>query len=171
MTAEIRALRDEDDRSAFRSGDEALDLYFHRYAGQNQFRHHIGVTYVAVDDGEILGFVTVSTATLDTDDLPSGQRMPPYPLPVLRVARLATDSSARGRKVGSQLLRFSLELAERQRDEVGCVGVLVDAKPEAIGFYERFGFVKLEALSGVPMSKPQPTPMFIALGSVPRRRV
>ncbi len=40
---EIRALRTSDDRSAFQSGDEALDRFFHRYAGQNQFRHYLGV--------------------------------------------------------------------------------------------------------------------------------
>ena len=33
MTVEIRGLRRSDDRSLFRSGDQALDLYFHRYAG------------------------------------------------------------------------------------------------------------------------------------------
>ena len=38
---EIRALRPSDDRSAFQSGDEALDRFFRRYAGQNQFRHYI----------------------------------------------------------------------------------------------------------------------------------
>ena len=44
---EIRALRPTDDRSSFQSGDEALDRFFHQYAGQNQFRHHLGITYVA----------------------------------------------------------------------------------------------------------------------------
>ncbi len=48
MTAEIRLLDQKDDRKRFQSGDEALDLYFHRYAGQNQFRHHIGVTYIDI---------------------------------------------------------------------------------------------------------------------------
>ena len=50
---EIRALREEDDRAAFRSGDPDLDRFLHRYAGQNQFRHHVGTTYVAVE-GELL---------------------------------------------------------------------------------------------------------------------
>lgn len=168
MTVEIRVLEDTDDRSTFQSGDEALDLYFHRYAGQNQFRHHIGVTYVAVEEGELLGFVTVSTATLEAEELPSGQRMPPYPLPVLRLARLATEVRARGRGVGRALLRFSIELAEKQRDEVGCVGVLVDAKPAAVEFYGHLGFVPLEALSGAAPVLPPPTPMFLPLGSVPR---
>ena len=44
MTVEIRPLAVDDDRRSFRSGDEALDLLFHRYAGQNQFRFQIGVT-------------------------------------------------------------------------------------------------------------------------------
>lgn len=166
---EIRSLREEDDRRAFRSGDEALDLFFHRYAGQNQFRHHIGVTYVAVEGDRILGFVTVSPATLDAEDLPDGRRRPPYPLPVLRLARLAVDERARGRRVGQALLRFTIELAQRQRDEVGCVGVLVDAKPGAVAFYERYGFVALEALVGALLAVPRPRPMFLPLGSVPRK--
>ncbi len=169
MTVEIRALQEDDDRSAFRSGDAALDLYFHAYAGQNQFRHHIGVTYVAALGHRILGFVTVCTATLDAEELSSGHRMPPYPLPVLRVARLATDERARGRRVRRALLQFSIELAERQRDEVGCVGVLVDAKPDAVAFYERFGFIALDALTGLALAVPRPIPMFVPLGSIPRR--
>lgn len=55
---EIRALRSSDDRTHFRSGDASLDVFFRTYAGQNQFRHHIGVTYVAVEDRRLLGFVT-----------------------------------------------------------------------------------------------------------------
>lgn len=169
MTVEIRALRESDPRDAFRSGDEALDLFFHRYAGQNRFRHHIGVTYVAVAGTQILGFVTVSPATLDAEALPDGRRMPPYPIPVLRVARLAVASTAQGHGIGRALLRFSIELAERQRDEVGCVGVLVDAKPNAVSFYEPYGFVKLESVEGVLAVAPRPTPMYLPLGSVPRR--
>ena len=76
MTVEIRALERADDRQAFHSGDEALDLYFHKYAGQNPFRHHVGVTYVVVEGGRVLGFATVSPGSLDAGDLPSGRRAP-----------------------------------------------------------------------------------------------
>src|SRR5438477_465338 len=93
---EIRALRPSDDRSAFESGDEDLDRFFRRYAGQNQFRHHLGVTYVAIDDGSILGFATVAARHVDIEDLPERARkkLPRYPLPVLGLARLAVDKSA-----------------------------------------------------------------------------
>ena len=148
MTVAIRPLRPADDRKAFRSGDEALDLYFHRYAGQNQFRHHIGVSYVAVEEDWILGFVTVSPGTLDAGDLPSGRKTPPYPVPILRVARLAVDEAARGLGLGQALLRFAIELAERMAGEVGCVGLVVDAKDGAEAFYRRYGFVPLEVVEG-----------------------
>jgi GNAT superfamily N-acetyltransferase len=170
MTVEIRVLRPDDDRRAFRSGEDALDLYFSRYAGQNQFRHHIGVTYVAVEEERILGFATVSPGSLDADDLPSGRKAPPYPVPILRVARLAVDEIARGRGLGKALLRFAIELAERMSVEFGCVGLVVDAKRGAEEFYQRYGFVPLDVLEGAAAERPAPTPMFLALGSVPRRR-
>jgi len=168
MTVEIRSLRADDDRTAFHSGDIALDAFFQRYAGQNQFKHHIGVTYVAVDEGRILGFVTVSPATLDADALPSKRKMPPYPVPVLRLARLATAEAARGLGIGRALLRFSIEIAERMRDEVGCVGLLVDAKAGAVAFYERYGFQPVQLAEGVAHVVPAPTPMFLSLGSIPQ---
>ena len=170
MTVDIRALQRSDDRQAFCSGDEALDLFFHRYAGQNQFRHHIGVTYVAVEGERILGFVTVSPGSLDADDLPSGRQAPLYPVPVLRLARLAVDASARGRGLGKALLRFTLELAEQMMQELGCVGVVVDAKSGAEEFYRRYGFEPLDVVEGATAQRPGPTAMFLALGSVPRRR-
>jgi len=169
MTVEIRALRPEDDRVSFRSGDDALDLYLHRYAGQNQFRHHIGVTYVAVEASLIIGFATVSPASLDADDLPGGRRMPPFPVPVLRIARLAVAADQQGRGLGKALLRFCMELAERMRDELGCTGLLVDAKPGAIEFYRRYGFTEVESEEGSTGIRPLPTMMFLPLGSVPRK--
>lgn len=170
MTVEIRALREDDERGSFRSGHEPLDTFFRLYAGQNQFRHHIGVTYVAVEATVILGFATVSPAVLDADELPNGKRMPPYPLPVLRLARLAVATHAQGRGVGRALLRFAIELAERQRDEVGCVGVLVDAKPDAVDIYAPFGFEAVTALEGITRGTPPTVALYLPLGSVPRKK-
>ncbi len=171
MTAEVRALHPDDDRSTFRSGDQALDLYFQRFAGQNQFRHHIGVTYVATIDKLVLGFVTVSPGSLDAESLPSGRKMPPYPLPVLRVARLAVEERARGQGVASLLLRHCIELAERMLEELGCVGLVVDAKADALEFYLGLGFHHLTLLEGASPQRPLPAPMFLPLGSVPRKKL
>ena len=170
MAISIRRLRPDDDRSGFRSGNVDLDRFFQRFAGQNQFRHHIGTTYVAVDDGRILGFATVAASEIAAGGVPEGQRkrLPRYPLPVLRLARLATAESARGRGVGSTLLQAVFTLAHTMADELGCVGVVVDAKQDAIAFYEKLGFVALEARAGQLGDRPEPLPMFLELGAIPR---
>lgn len=77
MTIKTRALLPADERGHFRSGNDDLDRFFHRFAGQNQFRHHIGVTYVAVEAGEIMGFVTVTPAEILVEDLPSDKKQVP----------------------------------------------------------------------------------------------
>jgi predicted N-acetyltransferase YhbS len=162
---EIRALRDGDDRSQFRCGEPDLDRFFHKFAGQNQFKHHVGVTYVAVEDQRILGFVTISPAHVEIDGVPATGRkkLPRYPLPVLRLARLAVDEAARGQGLGAQLLRFALQLALRMADDYGCIGVIVDAKEGALDFYARYGFLPVEALEGQSDARPQPTPMFLSI--------
>ena len=165
---EIRPLRETDERAAFRSGDAELDRFLQQFAGQNQFKHHLGVTYVAADDRAILGYVTVSPGHLVIEELPAAQRkkLPRYPLPVLRLARLAVDGTATGQGLGTLLLRFVLDLAVRMADELGCVGVVVDAKPGAIEFYARYGFVAVEAVEGGADARPAPTAMFLAIAVI-----
>jgi ribosomal protein S18 acetylase RimI-like enzyme len=167
---EIRPLREGDDRSRFRSGDSDLDRFFREFAGQNQFRHHVGVTYVAAEERRILGFATVAPGHLEIDDLPvaSRRKLPRYPLPILRLARLAVDVSARDRGLGEQLLRFVLGLAVRMSGDYGCVGVVVDAKPAAIDFYRKYGFQPLEVLEGQSDARPQPTAMFLSIRAIRR---
>ncbi|NOY92827.1 MAG: GNAT family N-acetyltransferase, partial [Deltaproteobacteria bacterium] len=70
-----------------------------------------------------------------------------------------------GLGVGRALLAHVLRLAIDQRDRLACVGVVTDAKPDATGFYERYGFGPLEgvregALHGAP------TPMFLAMSTL-----
>ncbi len=168
---EIRALHARDDRSTFQSGDPDLDGFFQRFAGQNQFRHHIGVTYVAVDDGRparVVGFATVAAADVEIDDLPAIVRgkLPRYPLPVLRLARLAVDRSVQGRGLGLELLRFVCRLAVRMAADYGCVGIIVDAKPDAVAFYTKYGLTAIELLEGQSDRRPAPTPMFLPIRAI-----
>jgi GNAT superfamily N-acetyltransferase len=165
---EIRRLRPSDDRSRFRSGDPDLDRFLRTYAGQNQFRHHLGVTYVAVEEGDVLGYLTVAPGGIEIDDLPASVRkgLPRYPLPVLRLARLAVDSRARGHRLGEQLLRFALGLAATMAQDYGCLGVAVDAKPGSEAFYSRYGFQTMDLVEGLSESRPRPTPMFLPTSAI-----
>jgi len=166
--AEIRPLARDDDRGGFCCGQADLDRFFEHYAGQNQFKLHLAVTYVAVVAGRIVGFSTVAASALERESIPSARlrkRLPSYPLPVLRVARLGVDTRAQGLGIGKALLRHMLGLAFEQRDRLGCVGVVTDAKPEAVKFYEALGFVALEGVREGQLVG-EPLPMFLGIGTI-----
>ena len=168
LTVQIRRLTEHDDRAQFASGDIELDRFFQRFAGQNQFRHYIGTTYVAECAARIVGFVTVSSGEMTADTISHvvKKRLPDYPLPILRIARLAVDQAFQGHGIGKLLLKAMLELALQQRDQVGCVGVVVDAKPHAIAFYTTLGFAALEVVSGELGCRPEPLPMFLPIKTI-----
>jgi hypothetical protein len=50
--------------------------------------------------------------------------------------------------------------------ELGCIGVVVDAKPGAVEFYETFGFTALDLVEGQSSARPAPTSMFLALTEI-----
>jgi GNAT superfamily N-acetyltransferase len=165
---ELRPLAREDDRSGFSCGQADLDRFFEHYAGQNQFKLHLAVTYVALVDGRIVGFATVAPSSIERASVPSAglrKRLPSYPVPVLRLGRLGVDTRAQGLGIGKALLRHVLGLALDQRDRLGCVGVVTDAKPDAVSFYETLGFQALEGVrEGLLVS--EPTPLFLGIETI-----
>lgn len=169
MALAVRRLRPDDDRSTFESGDADLDRFFRRFAGQNQFKHYIGTTYVAEEGSKILGFLTVSPAQIEILELPLAKqgRLPRYPLPALRIARLAVDRSAQRRGIGLALMKAAFVLARTMAADLGCIGILVDAKPQAVPFYERYGFTLLDVIRGRLEDRPEPVPMFLEVGAIP----
>jgi GNAT superfamily N-acetyltransferase len=166
-TSEIRPLRESDDRSSFSCGDPTLDRWFHDYAGPNQFELHLAVSYVAMLGERIVGFATIAPGSLERRELPNARlrrRLPSYPLPILRLARLGVAQAAQRAGIGGQLLRHVLLLALTQRDTLGCFGVVTDAKPNAVAFYKKFGFIDLEVHEGGLHG--DSTPMFLAIQTI-----
>jgi predicted N-acetyltransferase YhbS len=164
----IRVLSSADNRGGFKSGNEDLDRFFRRYAAQNQYVLHIGTTYVAVEHDQILGFVTVAAATLQGEDFPSlrAKKFPQYPLPALRLARLAVIKRYQGKGVGSSLLRYVFSLGLEMSVKVGCVGILVDAKATAVSYYAGFGFEPHAVATGQSGEKPEPVLLFLPLDRI-----
>lgn len=63
------------------------------------------------------------------------------------------------------MLRHVLGLVLEQRDRLGCVGVVTDAKPDAVTFYENLGFQALEGVrEGLLVS--EPLPMFLGIKTI-----
>jgi predicted N-acetyltransferase YhbS len=148
----IRRLQPDDDRSGFGCGDPDYDDFIRKYAGQYQFRRHVGVTIVAVDDERVVGYATVVPGSVDGEELSEleRRRLPKHPVPVLRLARLAVDSRYQGRGLGRRLMREVFLVALRMRADLGCTAVIVDALETRISFYASLGFEPMVPMRGRP---------------------
>ena len=124
---------------------------------------------VAVLSGEIIGYSASAPGHITSSELPDDlrRRLPRYPLPILRLARLAVAQTHQHRGVGRLLLGTVLQQALALRDQHGCVGVVVDAKPEAVGYYATFGFQVVPTESGQTEGGAAPaTQMFLPIGTI-----
>ncbi|CAK0760203.1 N-acetyltransferase [Gammaproteobacteria bacterium] len=135
------------DRGSFSCGHAGLDEYLTRYANQNM-RNQLAQVYVAEDNcGKILGYYTLAAASIRHEEWSETltRHLPKYPIPAVLIGRMASDRKTRntGQKIGSHLLIHALKQALRASDTIGVQCVVVDSKPEAISFYQRFGFIPL----------------------------
>lgn len=157
--------------AGFKSGKGQLDHWFARHAYANDQRG-LGATYVlrrdaedasAVQLPEILGFYTLSMATIEVAQAAKVlDNLPRYPTPAALIGRLAVDRRAQGRGYGEALLMDALARILTLAGDIGCAGVVVDAKDEdAERFYAKYGFVSVGAVAW-----PQPRRMFMTMGSL-----
>ncbi len=140
----IEPLGPEHDRLHFACGVPALDRYFREQAGQDAKRR-VAAPFVAVDEGRVIGFYTLSATSILLTEMPSEltKRMPHYPrVPGTLLGRLATDASARGVGLGHFLLVDAMHRA--YRSEIASFAFVVDAIDEAAAnFYQREGLAPL----------------------------
>ena len=133
------------DRAAFACGEPTLDAYLQQKAIQHH-RDGISTTHVLVETTEpsrILGYYTLSAAQLLLTDLQEAdrKRMPAYPVPAIRMGRLAVSLHAQRSGHGDHLLAHAVARALALREQLGVRVVLVDALHEkAAGFYRAYGF-------------------------------
>ncbi len=163
MTAalEIRRLSQRDVSGDFSCGSDALDTFVRRYAKQQERREQ-SATSLAWVDSVLAGFVTILPGSIDAStvvDLVKG--LPRQPVPVLVLARMGTDPRFKHLRIGERLLKdVVFAAADELARNLGCIGVRVDAKSGSIGFYERYGFVRLGE------ADQDPVPMFLAMGTL-----
>lgn len=135
--------------AGFACGEPGLDEFFVRHALGNH-RRGIGSTFVLHDNNaQVLGYYTLSMADVDAKKVSRAIRgqLPRYPLPVALIGRLAVQQLAQGQRVGQHLLIDALRRVHLAANQVGCVGVIVDAKnATAEGFYQHYGFVIIDGV-------------------------
>lgn len=134
-------------RDAFDCGNDALNTFLRRYARQSHERD-TAKTYVAVDDesGAVMGFYTLTLASLDAAQMPPehARRYGFHAVPLFVLARLAVDKRFQGRGLGGQLLVAAAHRCLNVAEQVGGVGLLIDAKDErAAAWYRLFGATPL----------------------------
>ena len=142
----IEPLSSLHDKKAFNCGVEPLNIYLKTLANQHQTRN-ISRTIVitAQEDKKILGYYTLATGQLHHSELPTSLKHPKYPVPIVRLARLAVDISFQKRGLGGRILHDALKRIFSISQAIGIFAVVVDAKDQqAVNFYQKFGFLSLE---------------------------
>lgn len=133
------------DRPGFSCGVTELDDYLRRRAGQHQ-REGIATTHVLVDVDQptiILGYCSLAAAQLGLTELQEADRarLPAYPVPAMRIGRLAVSVTAQGKGHGRLLLGHAVNLALSVGHTMGVRILIVDAKDAgAVEFYRHYGF-------------------------------
>ena len=140
------------DREGFACGEPTLDAYLRQQAAQHH-RDGISTTHVLVDDAEparILGYYSLSAAQLLLTNLQEAdrKRLPAYPVPAIRMGRLAVALSEQGNGHGDHLLAHAVSRCLGLREQLGVRVLLVDTLHEkAARFYRAYGFREATASS------------------------
>jgi len=130
------------DVRAFDCGKQELTEWLRRYALQNQQAGAARV-YVVHRKGRVVGYYALAAGSVEPEEAPERVRkgLARYPIPVILLARLAVDVSARGQGLGAGLLKDALSRSASAADEIGARAVLIHAKDdEAQVFYRHFDF-------------------------------
>jgi GNAT superfamily N-acetyltransferase len=128
---------------AFDCGREALNRFLIRFAFQNQ-QAGASQTYVALAEGEIVGYYTLVVGQVDHDDAPERltKGLARYPVPIMLLARLAIANSWQGKGLGAGLLKDAMLRTLQAAEIAGIRAFAVHAKDdEARAFDEHLDFV------------------------------
>jgi predicted GNAT family N-acyltransferase len=139
------------DRNSFDCGVGALNRFIQKQASQLQAKN-ISQTYVAINknDGSALktieGYFSLSSGEIHCDELPPelNSKLPRYPIPIVRIGRLAVDIKAQRQGVGGFLLYRALLKILNISEQMGIYAVVVDAKKQSKSFYLSYGFSPLQ---------------------------
>ncbi len=133
------------DVSEFDSGESETDDWLRAKALRTQ-RQGSARTRVLTrrDDPKVLGFYAVAPHDTHRADVPGSAAGGLTVVPGYLIAQLAADRSLQGEGIGGELLLDALETVVAAANAAGGRLVVVDAVHErALGFYERYGFVRI----------------------------
>ncbi len=136
----------EYDLESFTCGNNDLDRFLKRFALRNDSKGY-GKTFLLYDEGEMVGFFTLCSSSIGFEEYPPelAAYLPRYPIPCIRIARLAVREDKQGLGYGKALLKEAFIKILEASLTVGFYLVVVDAKETSAAFYEKYGFLRLES--------------------------
>ena len=149
MELRTEALSGSHMREDFSCGQELLDNYLKKQAGQDM-KGNLAACFVITPAGTqvVTGYYTLSNARIPQHLIPAEirKRLPGSytDIPATLLGRLARDLNEMGNGMGELLLMDALYRAYLASDTVGSFAVGVDPTDErATAFYEAYGFIML----------------------------
>lgn len=144
MVLKFDPLEENHNRVNFDCGEEALNLYLSHFARQDM-RRELARTFIIrqEEDYKVLGYYTLCSGAIDVSELPDNilKKLPKYPIPVARLARLAVDKKEQTKGYGELLFADALSRTSLAGESMGVYGMVIDAKHEkAKQFYQQYGF-------------------------------
>jgi len=139
----LERLGEQHDLAAFESGNEELDRWLQRHALAAQ-RMDSARTFVAVDDRRVVGYFSLTMASVLREDAPARlvRGLPGYPVGAVLLARLAINQADQAQGLGALLLTEALRKAVAAGEHAAARLAIVDAiDGEAADFYRHHGFV------------------------------
>jgi GNAT superfamily N-acetyltransferase len=134
---------------------------------KKQVKQGLSVAYALLeDDGatqRFAGFFTIASHTIALSALGALQRGGlPKTIPCVRLVMLGVHHADAGQGLGLQLMNHALDIVKVGAQSIGSYGLYLDADAEALGFYQKLGFVPLEG-----DKSPAPSPMFLPMSAIP----
>ena len=127
---------------SFSCGQSDLDKYFKYHALLND-KNGYGKTFVLYDEDVVVGFFTLCSASIKFEEFPKRHSLPKYPIPSIRIARLAVSKEHQGKGYGKELLTQAFLRILSVASSIGIKLIIVDAKETSASFYEHYGFIRL----------------------------
>jgi len=144
----IEELTKSHNRKNFDCGNDDLNNYLKNIARQHIMKG-ISKTFVLIDDNDskaIMAYMTLVACEVLIKEMPHNwkKKYPKHVLPAVKLARLAVLLEQQRKGYGELLIIDSIKKTIDVSNNLGIVGLFVDAKnKEAKAYYEQFGFISL----------------------------
>lgn len=132
-------LNSSHDLSKFSCGVKDLDDFLKEDALIYQEKN-LSVTYLAMYDGEIIGYVLLLADTLPYKKIKNKMTVKLKKYPAIKIGRFAISEKYKGQHLGQELLINTCNQIKKIANSIGVYFITVDAYCNAKGFYSNSAF-------------------------------